>query len=161
MSQIESATAQAKYAAFISYRHADKAWGDWLHKSLEAYRVPKALIGTAGDYGPVPARLGRVFRDREELGAAHDLGQEIQAALRDSASLVVICSPGAARRRWVNEEILYWKRLGRADRVFPIIVDGEAVGAVVVGTTSNVTTVGELEEGLVVTAAGYFARQVG
>ena len=45
--------------------------------------------------------------------------------------------------------------------IAPIIVDGEAVGAVVVGTTSNVTTVGELEEGLVVTAAGYFARQVG
>ncbi|BCW87990.1 hypothetical protein sos41_11270 [Alphaproteobacteria bacterium SO-S41] len=113
------------YRAFISYRHADKAWGDWLHKALEAYRVPRGLVGTEGHAGVVPDRLGRVFRDREELAAASDLAVEIQEALRRSANLIVICSRGAAQSHWVNEEIVYWKGLGREARVFAIIVDGE------------------------------------
>lgn len=37
----------------------------------------------------------------------------------------MICSPEAARSRWVNEEILAFKRLGREDRIFPLIVSGE------------------------------------
>lgn len=114
-----------RYCAFISYRHADKAWGDWLHRALETYRVPLALVGTEGAGGTVPPRVRPVFRDREELAAAHDLGAEINEALRDSASLVVICSPRSARSKWVNEEILTFKRLGRADRIFPIVVAGE------------------------------------
>lgn len=114
-----------RYRAFISYRHADKAWGDWLHRALESYRVPKDLVGTEGDAGIVPARLTPVFRDREELGAAADLAREIDEALQASANLIVICSPGAAASRWVNEEILRFKRLERADRIFAIIVAGE------------------------------------
>ena len=27
-----------KYWAFLSYSHADRQWGDWLHKALETYR---------------------------------------------------------------------------------------------------------------------------
>ena len=34
-----------KYRAFISYSHKDRAWGDWLHKALEGYRVPGRLVG--------------------------------------------------------------------------------------------------------------------
>ena len=34
-----------KYKAFISYSHQDKKWGDWLHRALETYRVPKGLVG--------------------------------------------------------------------------------------------------------------------
>jgi len=34
-----------KYWAFISYSHADKKWGDWLHGALETYTVPKSLAG--------------------------------------------------------------------------------------------------------------------
>ena len=56
----------AKYRAFISYSHRDSRWASWLHKSLESYRPPKALIGTAGARGPVPKRLAPVFRDRDE-----------------------------------------------------------------------------------------------
>jgi hypothetical protein len=28
------------YRAFISYSHADEAWGKWLHKALETWRAP-------------------------------------------------------------------------------------------------------------------------
>jgi len=52
----------------------------------------------------VPAGLDPVFRNRDEVPAAGDLGSTITAALADSAALVVLCSPAAARSRWVNAE---------------------------------------------------------
>ena len=121
----EGGAAGFRYRAFISYAHDDKAWGDWLHRALEAYHVPATLIGTRGDRGVVPARLRPIFRDREELTAAADLSAELEEALQDSATLVVICSPLAAGSHWVNEEILAFKRLGRGDLILPFVVAGE------------------------------------
>jgi tetratricopeptide (TPR) repeat protein len=114
-----------KYRAFLSYSHRDARWGTWLHKALESYRPPKQLIGTVTARGPVPKRLAPIFRDREELASATDLGTVINEALRQSACQIVICSPNSARSKWVNEEILAFKRLGREDRIFCLIVDGE------------------------------------
>ena len=114
-----------KYRAFLSYSHRDAKWGTWLHKALESYRPPKQLIGTVTARGPVPKRLAPIFRDREELATATDLGTVINEALRQSACQIVICSPNSARSKWVNEEILAFKRLGREDRIFCLIVDGE------------------------------------
>ena len=114
-----------KYWAFISYSHRDAKWAAWLHRSLESYRPPRALIGTSTAAGAVPKRLAPVFRDREELASATDLGASINHALRESACQIVICSPSAARSRWVNEEILAFKRLGREQRIFCLIVEGE------------------------------------
>ena len=114
------------YWAFISYSHRDTKWAQWLHKALESYRPPRQLIGAATPAGiPVPKRLAPVFRDREELASATDLGASLTEALRGSACQIVICSPAAAASRWVNEEILAFKRLGREERVFCLIVDGE------------------------------------
>jgi tetratricopeptide (TPR) repeat protein len=114
-----------KYWAFLSYSHRDAKWGAWLHKALESYRPPKQLIGTVTARGSVPKRLAPIFRDREELASATDLGTVISEALTQSACQVVICSPNSARSKWVNEEILAFKRLGREDRIFCLIVDGE------------------------------------
>jgi eukaryotic-like serine/threonine-protein kinase len=113
------------YRAFISYSHRDSAWASWLHGSLERYRPPKSLIGTLTDRGEVPKRLTPIFKDRDELPSATDLGTLINAALAGSAAQIVICSPQAAKSKWVNEEILAFKRLGREDRIFCLIVDGE------------------------------------
>ena len=114
-----------QYCGFISYSHSDTRIATRLHRWLEAYRVPRRLVGRATSFGPVPARLNPIFRDRDELPTSADLGGQIQAALAASATLIVICSPHAARSRWVNEEILSYKRLGRADRILCLIVDGE------------------------------------
>ena len=46
-----------KYWAFLSYSHTDRQWGDWLHKALETYRVPKRLIGQESRDGKIPARV--------------------------------------------------------------------------------------------------------
>ena len=114
-----------KYRAFLSYSHRDARWGAWLHKALESYRPPQKLIGKVTEGGPVPKRLVPIFRDREELASATDLGTVINEALRQSACQIVICSPSAAQSRWVNEEILAFKRLGREGRIFCLIIDGE------------------------------------
>jgi hypothetical protein len=73
----------------------------------------------------VPKRLAPIFRDREELASATDLGTVISEALQQSACQIVICSPQAAKSKWVNEEIIAFKRLGREDRIFCLIVGGE------------------------------------
>src|ERR1700744_6472164 len=98
------------YRAFISYSHRDKALTQWLHRELESYRIPAKLAGKITGVGVVPRRLRPIFRDREELPASGDLSAELSAALRQSMFLVVICSPAAARARWVNEEIIQFKR---------------------------------------------------
>jgi tetratricopeptide (TPR) repeat protein len=113
------------YRSFLSYSHRDAKWAAWLHKGLESYRPPRQVVGKATEFGPVPKRLTPIFKDREELATATDLGTVINEALRRSASQIVICSPRAAKSRWVNEEILAFKRLGREDRILCLIVDGE------------------------------------
>lgn len=125
------------YRAFISYSHADKAWGDWLHRALETYRVPSRLVGTTTAVGVVPRRLNPVFRDREELATATDLGHEVEQALAQSENLVVICSPAAAASRWVNEEVAAYQRLGRGDRIFCLIVGGEPNATNLAGRTTE------------------------
>jgi tetratricopeptide (TPR) repeat protein len=114
-----------KYRAFISYSHRDAAWASWLHRSLERYRPPKVLIGTATAQGEVPKRLTPIFKDRDELPSATDLGVLINAALAGSAAQIIICSPNSAKSKWVNEEILAFKRLGREHQILCIIVGGE------------------------------------
>ena len=114
-----------KYKAFISYSHADEKWARWLHRALESYKPPAHLVGTSTDMGEVPEKMAPVFRDREELASSTDLGADLTAALEASACQIVICSMSAAKSHWVNEEILAFKRLGRGNRVFSLIVDGE------------------------------------
>ncbi|MGH8157909.1 MAG: TIR domain-containing protein [Rhodanobacter sp.] len=114
-----------RYRAFISYSHRDKSWADWLHKALETYAVPKRLVGQTTAAGVIPRRLAPIFRDRDELASATDLGRKVNEALGQSADLIVICSPHSATSHWVNEEVLAFKRLGRSERIFCLIVDGE------------------------------------
>ncbi len=91
--------------------------------------MPRKLVGTVTDVGKVPPRVNPVFRDRDDLSAADDLGGIVQQALEDSENLIVVCSPQAAASHWVNEEIRHFARLGRQDQIFCIIVDGDPAGA--------------------------------
>jgi tetratricopeptide (TPR) repeat protein len=113
------------YRAFISYSHRDKAAAAWLHRTLETFRMPVNLVGRDTPIGKVPARLTPIFRDRDELPASGDLGQELKAALERAMFLIVICSPSAAQSHWVNEEILTFRRLHGDGRVLALVVDGE------------------------------------
>lgn len=114
-----------RYRAFISYSHRDKRWAEWLHRALETYRVPSRLVGLVTAAGKVPRRLAPIFRDREELASSSDLGGKVDLALAQSANLIVVCSPAAAASRWVGAEVRAFRRLGRSDRIFCLIVAGE------------------------------------
>jgi hypothetical protein len=114
-----------RYWAFISYSQRDGAWAQRLQAKLESYRVPRSIVGRRTGDHIVPRRLIPVFRDRSELASAPDLAHEIREALQFSRSLIIICSPHAAASRWVDEEIRTFKMLGRGERIFPLIIDGE------------------------------------
>ena len=59
----------SNYRAFISYSRKDTKVAQRLHKALETYRVPR---GVQAPVDPKRRRLGRVFRDDDEMGAATD-----------------------------------------------------------------------------------------
>ena len=115
----------ARYWAFISYSQRDLKWGQWLIRALETYRLPKQLVGKETSDGVVPKRLAPVFRDRDELSGAADLGEKIREAVEQSRTLIVICSPNSAHSEWVNKEVIAFKSSGRGSRVLTLIVDGE------------------------------------
>jgi tetratricopeptide (TPR) repeat protein len=115
----------AKYKAFISYTHADEAWAKWLQRALERYRVPGRLVQALRGQRELPRRLYPVFRDRSELSSSANLGSALEQSLADSEYLVVVCSPTAARSRWLNEEVRFFRSLGRAERVLCFVVEGD------------------------------------
>lgn len=121
----DSQTAVIRYRAFISYSHRDHGVARWLHRAIEAYRVPASLVGRETAYGAIPRRLSPVFRDEEELAGAAELGPVLEGALRDSAALVVICSPASAGSRWVDHEIRFFKRVDPNRPVLAVIAQGE------------------------------------
>ncbi|MBN8588537.1 MAG: TIR domain-containing protein [Rhodothermia bacterium] len=115
-----------RYWAFVSYSHRDNKWAEWLHHALEHFTIPAALRDNfVAKDGTVPKRLFPIFRDKDELPTSADLGERLNAALENAAYLVVICSPNSARSQWVDAEIRHFKKIGRADYILPIIVDGE------------------------------------
>jgi tetratricopeptide (TPR) repeat protein len=121
------------YRAFISYSHADRACAGWLHRVLEAYRVPSKLVGRETTAGAVPRRLTPIFKDREELPASGDLSRELEAALLHSQFLIVVASPAAARSHWVDEEVRMFKQHRGESNVLVLIASGEPGMSVVPG----------------------------
>lgn len=113
------------YFAFLSYSHSDQQVAEWLHEAIENFRVPRRLVGRLTENGMVPRRLTPVFRDRGELAAADDLGEEIEEALAGSRFMIVLCSPAAVASRWASKEIVAFKRLHPDGCIFAAIIAGE------------------------------------
>lgn len=112
----------AKYFAFLSYSHADEKAAARLSRYLETFRVPVRL---GGPEQKLPKRMRPIFRDRDEFAASADLGAAINEALASSRSLIVLCSPAAAKSRWVNAEIEMFRRIGDPTRMFAVLLEGE------------------------------------
>lgn len=130
-SQKENLSIARTFWCFISYRHADnvvpgRQWATWLHQTIEAYEVPADLVGRKNDRGDIiPENIFPVFRDEEELPADAELSRPIESALVNSKFLVVLCSPQAVESRFVADEILRFKQLGKADRILAAMIEGE------------------------------------
>ena len=111
-----------KNKAFISYRHVphDSEVARVVQKNLEQFRIPRG-IRAAGR----KRHLGRIFRDKTDLGTNTDLTEELQRELDDSEYLIVICSPDAAQSRWVPEEINYFLLHHKSDKILPVLSAGD------------------------------------
>ena len=117
-----SDTIQPRFEAFISYRHVepDMTVAKTIHRQLETYRIPAYIKKVTGKQ-----KMGRVFRDQDELPLLTDLGEGIRDALRASAWLIVVCTPDLLKSRWCMAEIDYFIALGRRDRILTVLVSGE------------------------------------
>ena len=111
-----------KYKAFISYSRRDKKIVEWFHKNLESYKTPKNLIAK---YDTIPRKVGKVFKDIDDLSAHHSLDGALKEALEQSQYLIVFCSTNSANSQFVNEEIKYFRDIHGEENIIPIIIDGE------------------------------------
>ena len=111
-----------RYKAFISYRHQspDQDIAQKLHRDIETFGIPQSLKKSLGI-----AKMGRVFRDQEELPLSADLGENIHRALEQSEWLICICSPRYLQSKWCMEELRYYLSLGRRDHILTVVAEGE------------------------------------
>ena len=115
------------YKAFISYRHLplDRAVAIRLHRMLERYSIP-------GPYrkDPKERRLGRIFRDEDELKLTSDLSAAICSTLDKTQFLIVLCSPKTKESPWVMQEIDYFLAHNSRDRVLTVLLEGTVAQSV-------------------------------
>ena len=121
----DSESATFRFAGFISYSQKDKKWAKRIHRALEAYRLPTGLAPDVSPDLTKTKRLGRFFRDDDELAGAPSLSDALESSLNSSAALIVVCSPNSARSKWVDAEIRRFKSRGPSARVLAVIVDGK------------------------------------
>ena len=115
-----------KYRAFLSYSHADTGAAKRVHGRLEGFHIDKDLVGRVTPAGPIPETLRPIFRDRLEFDAGRSLADETIAALDNSAALIVLASPHAARSEFLNEELRQFKSRHPDRPLIPLIVDGDS-----------------------------------
>jgi hypothetical protein len=113
----------ARYFAFFSYARADNSTANWLWSKLDAYRTPKGLMSV--DEADVPKRLHPIFRDRYDLTAGGRVSEQLERALLKSERLVLLCTPSAAKSKWVDYEVQSFIGRGREKHILPVIAAGE------------------------------------
>ncbi|WP_052464653.1 TIR domain-containing protein [Methyloceanibacter caenitepidi] len=106
---------KATYEGFVACSDRDDVWADKLTQQLERYYAGKPGAGTH-----------HFFRASKDESAKYALAQTTIGALEASRSLIVICSPAAAKSYQVNEQIRAFKAQHPTRPVFPLIVDGKA-----------------------------------
>lgn len=111
-----------KYTAFISYRHKplDIKIASEIQKGLETFTIPHSVQKETGR-----KRIGRVFRDKEELTVSSNLSEDIVNALQESEYLVVICSPNTRESNWVTREIQEFLKTHDKKKVLIVLAGGE------------------------------------
>ncbi|MBQ9042416.1 MAG: TIR domain-containing protein [Eggerthellaceae bacterium] len=138
----EAEPAAFEYAAFISYRHLprDQEVAKRVQQAIETYRLPRSASPEAGG-----ARLGKCFRDEDELAAAHSLPDRILDALSKSGSLVVICTPETSESAWVRREVEAFIEMRGRERVFAVLAKGSSAESIPEYLRTNMPSAGNDE----------------
>lgn len=119
-------TSSPDYAAFISYRHLprDAEVACEVQRAIEEYRLPRHVA--QAHQASRSAKLGKCFRDEDELAASHSLPDSIREALTASRTLIVICSPEAQESPWVRREIEMFEQLHGRERIICVLAAGSS-----------------------------------
>jgi MTH538 TIR-like domain (DUF1863) len=112
------------YKAFISHCAPDAAMGDWLARSLRAYKVGRTLRGADTHAGKITAHLGPIFSRAADEGL-RPLSGEIVHALFGAQYLIVIVSRHCPRSEQVNKEIRLFKHYHGENRILYVAVGDE------------------------------------
>jgi MTH538 TIR-like domain (DUF1863) len=123
-----------RFAAFISYSHADADAAAKLQRRLERYRLPKRIAEARANTATI---LGPIFRDREDLAAAASLSAAIRDAIGRAEALVVICSPDAAASSWVAAEIDLFRELHPERPILAALLSGEPAASFPAALNAN------------------------
>ena len=110
------------YEAFISYKHhkRDGALAKRIQRAIEGRRLPRDIGGNrAGE------RLGKCFRDEDELHSSDSLPALIEDALKHARYLIVICSPEMRASAWVAREVELFASYHGRDKILPVLAEGE------------------------------------
>ena len=105
------------YDAFISYSRRNLAAADQIERDLQKFALTRDIRN----------RLGRrhlnIFRDINDL-TGNRLAPALEENLRQSRTLVVLCSPAARASTYVGMEIARFAELRDADHIVPVLVAG-------------------------------------
>lgn len=110
------------YYAYISYAPEDEKRAKWLQNKLCWYKIPTSIHKSS--QGRVPKKVSPIYSAQTAAGSA-STEADPRKELIDSRYLIVVCSPDSAKSELVNQEIMQFQELGRADRIIPLIVAGE------------------------------------
>ena len=111
------------YKAFISYRHKtlDSSVAVKVQRTIEHYTVPKDLRDLTGG-----KKIGKVFRDEDELPLSSSLSDSIVRALDDSEFLIVICTPDLLLSKWCEQEIRHFLSTHDRDHIITVLASGSS-----------------------------------
>ena len=111
------------YEAFISYRHLpnDLKVALAVQHTLESFPLPGPFQASAGK-----KRLGKCFRDEDELPTSSSLTDQIRDALKKSRFLIVVCSPQTRESLWVQRELVLFASYHGRDKILVAIASGES-----------------------------------
>jgi glycine cleavage system H protein/acyl carrier protein len=110
-----TAPTPSRYNAFISYsREPDAELAPALEEALEQFAKPWNRL-----------RALRVFLDDADLSANTALWRSITTALDEAEFFILLASPAAAKSKWVNREVEYWRAHRDAERLLLVPTDGE------------------------------------
>ncbi|MDF0673366.1 MAG: DUF1566 domain-containing protein [Nitrospira sp.] len=115
MAKYDSASLSAAFDVFISYSRVDVRLARALHAALERYQVPSHLSR--------PSRRISVFRDETAMSGTRYY-ESIDAHLRQSRKMLLICSPAARRSEFVCDEIRRFLGTHSINDIVPVIASG-------------------------------------
>jgi len=95
---------EKQYDAFISYFSGDRPFVQKLEQDLRL-------------------RGAHIWRDEREIDVGDSMSEKIQNGLTDSYAFIIVLSPEAITRPWVNEELraAYAQRLAGNFKILPVL----------------------------------------